>query len=666
MPTKLSRMFVRNRPRKGDVAAFGLRLTSALLSDDAWPRALEQACRLARRHRGCDLAVAVTCREQAGGLAVERLAGGSRRIGWDDLASALVARQSPLMLANDEPRWIHRRDDEFQPGATLLRRLDLRWLQMMPFTAAGTRGLVLLAGRDEAVDERHPLIRIARLIWLIGHDRLLQPSQMVAEDVRASSLPWDAAPVALATVTSHEVRRINTAARDLLASNVGRDGQAWEPWLLGAVQRLELAGVARDVVRASQSRQRDLQVILGDVYGSDGERLVALEEASSGPVSSTSDQEATLRALGHELRTPLTAMNTSLELVLRGDAGPLAPDQERFLGATKRNLERLNRLLGDLLEAKRAEAGRVTVNTASIDLGELLQQDLAILEVSARDRGLELRSDVPASFRACVDGDKIQQILHNVVSNAIKYTPRGGFVRVTLGSQDDGMPGLGRRLAQAFGLTVDAFALLVEDSGMGMSEAYLQQLFEPFSRDQRAEADRLPGVGLGLYITRGLVEAHGGEIRLISEPGHGTSVWIVLPREPESARVLTIGRRVAALMDKDAEASLQVLDLRHLLRDVQPWELEASAAYVQRFMNDFGRRRSPAARDGDVSWMLAPGAWLAVVPSADRLGAAWEVATSAPECPTLLAGTGWRAFEFDDSPAALAEAPTDPSKVPAG
>jgi len=260
-------------------------------------------------------------------------------------------------------------------------------------------------------------------------------------------------------VLPDRVVAVNARAREVLAANVGRDGRTWEAWLLGAIQRLDTAGFDCEILAASQSRNRRLEVRLGPVTGRGRPRLVGLHEVFE-EAADSGEQEATMRMLGHELRTPLAAMQTSLDLVVRGDAGPLAPDQARFLATARRNLERLNRLLGDLLDAKRAEAGRLAIRPETVDLGALLAEDLAMFTIACREKGIELdASGMPREFRACVDADKVQQMLHNLVSNAIKYTPKGGLIRVWLHDRPDAAPGLGARLARRFGLPLDAFTL---------------------------------------------------------------------------------------------------------------------------------------------------------------------------------------------------------------
>jgi signal transduction histidine kinase len=661
MPTNLSRLFGRGRSRKGDGQAYGLRLAAAFQEAPDPRRVLEAGCRLALRSRDCDVAMVVVRRREGGRLRVDPLAGRARGRQWRDLQEALVSRQSLLHELGDDQHWVRLGDDPFQPGAPLLRRLDLRWLQALPVRLALADGgevvdaVALLGGHGNDVDERHLTVRLARLIWLVTRQGLAErtpdaPAQ--ADDAWGEGGSWQLAPAALALVSSREVLAVNDRARAVLEENVGRDGAAWQSWLLGAVQRLDLSGLPSDVLVASRSRDRYLEVTLGAPREPGGPRLVSLTAQAELRGPELTDQEAVLRTLGHELRTPLTAMKTSLSLVLSGDTGPLTAPQQKFLGATQRNLDRLHRLLCDVLDAQRAEAGRLSVRTSTVDLGEAMHQDLALFEVMAREKGLNLSiDDVPASFRACVDADKVQQMLHNVLSNAVKYTPRGGLVRVALLDRADRAPGLGARLARRFDLACDAFTVLVEDSGMGMSEEYLQRLFEPFSRDQRAEQSRMPGVGLGLHITRGLAEAHGGEVRLHSLPGRGTTVWIVLPREPESGRVLTVGRQLGGVLAAPDAPHAVSLDLRHLTRSVQSWELEAAGEEALAFMTQLSRRTDRPRAGAQTAWSLAPGLWLGLARDLSRLEAAWQVATSAPECSNLLAGSRWQALDLGEAAA---------------
>jgi signal transduction histidine kinase len=666
MPTSLARLLGRRRHHKGADPAFALRVAAGLVQVSTPLRVLDAACRLARRIKGCQLALVVARNGDAQAPSLEFLAGGWRRGDLRPLAEALSGRHSFLPVVAARPFWAQLADDPFQPGSALLRRFDLNWILALPFTLdlddRSRDCVMLLAGDATSMDLHHPLVRDARLVWLTVRNHLAAaPRQGQSPGPVAAGAPWpggdawETAPVAAAAVGTERVVAVNRAGRELLEASVGQDGRMWEPWLLGAVQRLQATGQSREVVSASQSRKRWLEVTLGDEPTDGGPRLVGLSTA--GPVQADqSEQEATMRVLGHELRTPLAAMQTSLDLVLRGDAGSLAADQQRFLATARRNLERLNRLLGDLLDAKRVEAGRLAIATETVDLGALLTAELDMLRVVCREKGIELdTSGVPASFRACVDADKVQQMLHNVVGNAIKYTGQGGVVRVRLEAQLSAAPGAGARLGQRFGLPLDVFTLVVQDSGMGMSEEFLEILFQPFRREDRAESRGLPGAGLGLHITRGLAEAHGGLVRLQSRPGEGTTVWLVLPREPGSGRVLAAGRELEALRARAATCGVTAvpvwLDVRERLQRAEPWEAASAATVARSFLAGLGRNaRDPEVQRfqksaDDLCWLLTAGLWCGLVLDPGRLEAAWQVTSAAPEAPPLLAGTRWQLFD---------------------
>ena len=655
MPTTLASLFGLGRPRQGDDRAFGLRLAAMLADTERPERGLEAACRLALRTTSCRAAMVATWVQDGGTSHLELVAGCHRGQAGQPLLEALSGRHSPLHDLGERPRWICLQEDQFQPGAPLLRRFDLAWMLVLPL-AGVRRGVALLAGHEADFDPSQPLVRDARLIWLAAGRRLGrdQGTTTVATGTSAycpwpGSEAWATAPAALALVLPDRVVAANERAHELLAANVGRAGQDWAPWLLGAVQRLDLGEKSSEILTASGSRGHCLEVTVTSVTNPTEPRLVALQAADRVGDEAV-DHEATLRLLGHELRTPLTAMKTSLDLVLRRDTGELNDDQERFLGATRRNLQRLNRLLDDLLDSKRAEAGHLAIHPETVDLGALLGEDLTLHAIACREKGIELDvTGVPAEFRACVDADKVQQILHNVVSNAVKYTPRGGLVRVWLQERSESVPGIGARLARRFKLPLDAFTLVVEDNGIGMSSEYMEILFQPFSREERPGASRLPGAGLGLHITRGLVEAHGGEVRLTSQPDQGTTVWLVLPREPGSGRVLTAGRELDAQHSGTVAADLPVasvfIDVRPRLERAQPWEIEAAAVEVRDFLSRLARDRGHDVDGDSCCWQLASGLWVGLALDPERLGVAWQVATSAPESSLLLAGTSWQVLD---------------------
>ena len=170
MPTSLARLFGRGRHRKGGDHGYSLRLAAALMeADEPW-RVLAVACRLARRLQGCQIAVIGAWNDQEQPPVLDLVTGHRHRRDQRLFQEALAGRHSPLPALTDRPRWIKLSDDPFQPGASLLRRIDLEWALALPFVAdldgQARRCVMLLAGGGKSIDQHHPLVRDARLIWL--------------------------------------------------------------------------------------------------------------------------------------------------------------------------------------------------------------------------------------------------------------------------------------------------------------------------------------------------------------------------------------------------------------------------------------------------------------------------------------------------------------------
>jgi two-component system phosphate regulon sensor histidine kinase PhoR len=216
--------------------------------------------------------------------------------------------------------------------------------------------------------------------------------------------------------------------------------------------------------------------------------------------------------VSHELRTPLTAIQGYLETLLGGALED--PDHaRRFLEIAARHTERLGRLLNDLTDLSNIELGRVALRLEPVPLDDAIEAVLAIVRPRAEAGGVALAADLPAGLPpAQADHDRLEQILLNLVDNAVKYTPRGG--RVTVSAR--GVPG-GR------------VEIAIVDTGIGIPPADLPRITERFYRVDKARSRELGGTGLGLAIVKHLVIAHGGELAIESEPNRGTVVRVALP-----------------------------------------------------------------------------------------------------------------------------------------
>jgi PAS domain S-box-containing protein len=222
-------------------------------------------------------------------------------------------------------------------------------------------------------------------------------------------------------------------------------------------------------------------------------------------------------SVSHELRTPLTSISGYLELVL--EAGRLTEEQEQFLRVVGRNAERLLRVVGDLLFVAQLKSSTVVLERAPVDLADLLGSAVQSVAPLAHDRGIELELDCAAFPPLDGDAGRLGQMIDNLLTNALKFTPRGGRIEVR-GFERDG-----------------AVCVQVVDTGMGISQADQERLFERFFRTSQAQAEAIQGTGLGLSIVAAIVEAHGGSIEVESEPGVGTTFTVVLPAVAAARKV---------------------------------------------------------------------------------------------------------------------------------
>jgi signal transduction histidine kinase len=221
--------------------------------------------------------------------------------------------------------------------------------------------------------------------------------------------------------------------------------------------------------------------------------------------------------VSHELRTPLTSMMGFLEMIREGEAGELTDEQKRFLAIVYRSSERLQRLVGDLLFVARLDANGLQLQFAPVDVEELVHDAAESAGALARSRELHLDLKLVSLPMVTGDRERLSQLVGNLISNALKFTPAGGHVTV-------------RTFVDGPHAVIE-----VEDDGIGIPEAEQDRLFQRFFRSTTATEQAIPGTGLGLVISRAIAEAHGGTIDVRSEEGAGACFRVELPLEPEEA-----------------------------------------------------------------------------------------------------------------------------------
>lgn len=219
--------------------------------------------------------------------------------------------------------------------------------------------------------------------------------------------------------------------------------------------------------------------------------------------------------IAHDLRSPMSVIQGYVSLMATGKTGAVNDTQREFLQSVNRKISEMTALLNDFLDMSKMDAGFVNLHCQDHNLGQLVEEVVADLGPMAASRNLRVSVNLPAE-EILVHSDplRLTQILRNLLSNAIKYNEDDGYIRITAA------------------VTGDLARISVADGGIGMSPEELEVLFDPYTRGNSQR--KIKGVGLGIVIVKKLVEAHGGEVTVTSEPGQGSTFTFTLPLAPST------------------------------------------------------------------------------------------------------------------------------------
>jgi signal transduction histidine kinase len=348
-----------------------------------------------------------------------------------------------------------------------------------------------LAERTRALEET--LGRLRAILSSIGDGVLLQARE-------GNLIPLNnTAEIVLQEMTEHS---LVSELQELIANIPSQEKSALDPWLIER-WRFEVG-------------KKVISVHSADVRSEDGEYLGTVIVLRDVTAETEADRlkDAFVAHVSHELRTPLTAIKGYSELMLVGATGSLEDEQRTFIKTIHHHTDDLVSMINTLLDFSEIEAwDTLTLTRHPLEPSALLKEVVEPWRLQMDEKQLTFNLEISETLpQIDADAKRLQWVMTNLIRNAWQYTPEGGTVSVQLYEQNGSV------------------VLDVTDTGIGISKDDLQQLFTRFYRVERATEIR--GIGLGLYVSRAIVEEHGGEIRVSSEPGVGSTFSVIMPALP--------------------------------------------------------------------------------------------------------------------------------------
>ena len=250
-----------------------------------------------------------------------------------------------------------------------------------------------------------------------------------------------------------------------------------------------------------------------------------LLEAKQAAETANQAKNEFISVVAHELKNPMTAIRGSADLLRRGAIGPVSPEQISFIDMILSSTSRLQALVSDLSDISRIETGNLNITPQAVSLHEILADSIQLLlsQIEAKEQKLDIQvpSDMPALW---ADPNRLSQVLTNLLSNAHKYTPKGGQITIC---------------ASLSPASQDLVQISIADNGIGINTEDQQHLFNKFFRGNDAEKRKASGTGLGLNITRSLIELQGGRIWFESQYRQGTTFYFTIPLAPKQNQAAT-------------------------------------------------------------------------------------------------------------------------------
>jgi PAS domain S-box-containing protein len=371
----------------------------------------------------------------------------------------------------------------------------------IPDAVGGSTGCVGTVADMTLEVEAHIAASHLRAVVESSHDAI------ISKDLNGTITSWNAGAERLYGYSSAEV----VGQSIVMLVPTGHDDEV--PEILGTVRLGELVEDFETIRMRKDGTLVDVSLTTSPILGAAGvvvgASIIARDISDRRKAEQLKDEF--LAMVSHELRTPLSSIVAHIELLLDDDLLE-AKNRRRFLEVIDRNSVRLERLVGDLLFVAQIESAHLSLSMSDVDIVVVATESIEAMSLWAQQSEIEVTLiSEPTSLLLTGDPGRLGQAIDNLISNAIKYSPRGGAVAVRI-------------------LTVDETCVIeIEDHGIGIATEELGLLFDRFFRGSTATTLHIQGVGLGLLIVKRIIEGHGGEVTVMSETGVGTTFRVVLP-----------------------------------------------------------------------------------------------------------------------------------------
>jgi PAS domain S-box-containing protein len=461
-------------------------------------------------------------RSAAQGMALVSLEGR-----WMEVNPALcqmLGYDEPSLLASDFQSITHHEDldaDLGLLGETLAGKRDSYQMEKRYFHQNGELVYVLLSVSLVRDKTGQPLHFVSQIQDVTDRRRALDALE--ANRTFLQQLYDSLADAVLVIDDDTKVISLNRAASELLALPEDAHNIALSSRLPGLMERIDLLNHTngptaqplqqwRDEVAQGEKSARPVEVRLSSTLGNERRWVVVAQDLSERERNDRIRREF-VSTVSHELRTPLTSIKGSLNLINGGALGDVPTQASRMLEIAERNASRLSNLVNDLLDLDKLESGSMRFQSRTVALSAVLDDCIAQMQGYAEPFGVTLIRCGDEDVRITVDPDRLVQVINNLLSNACKHAPRGSQVRLELDRDKE-----------------DEAIVSVIDQGAGIPKEFRDRIFQRFAQADGSDSRKQGGTGLGLAVTKELVEAMGGIIGFEPDALNGAHFWIRFPR----------------------------------------------------------------------------------------------------------------------------------------